>query len=83
MLAMLDNILGNDPELRTSIAVANFGSYKNQIIKYQVMTDNDFFDWYCLNYPDGQFYDTPFMAVQQYLKNYIMWIENGKPKYDG
>jgi len=64
------------------IAVADFG----EGACYQVMTEHGdtdiFWNWYCDNYPDTQFYKTRYECVVKFLFYYKEWQKAGKPKPD-
>lgn len=77
-LEFLRQVLRNTPRIDASIATAQSNRFKFETA-YQVMTSDDFFDWYCYRRPNNQFFEKPMMAVQEYLKYKFIWIELGSP----
>jgi hypothetical protein len=51
---------------------------------YQLMPetlDDGFFDWYCFNRPDNQFFKTREMCVLYFIKYWTDWVRIGKPEW--
>lgn len=74
-LQLLQKILPH--QIDPSIAI---GDFSDSLHSYQVMTCDDFFDWYCFKYPDGQFFPTAKEAFENYMSYRFQWLEKGKPK---
>lgn len=47
---------------------------------YQIMSDEDFFNWYVYTRSEYQFFESAEVAALYFMKYYIKWSGLGKPK---
>ena len=77
-IAFLKEVIGDIGQFDVCIAVADakWCRMKGDFV-FQVMSSEDFFDWYCEKKPNNQFFYTPKKAAEQYLKYRFIW-QNGR-----
>ncbi len=77
-LKLLQDVIGS----KHSIAIADWADGKGTV--WQVMPDSmeeqDFFNWYCHNREDDQYFQNIHECVTTYIHYRNKWISMGRPK---